>query len=103
MNAKKFGILILILTFSAVVFAEGYLDETFGTGGKVITDFYQRVNASSIALQSDGKMLVAGNNASGIPLLVRYNLDGSVDTTFGNNGIANAVTSTGLYLVRDTL
>jgi uncharacterized delta-60 repeat protein len=103
MDAKKLGILILILAFSGLVFAEGHLDETFGTGGKVITDFNQRIDAASIALQSDGKMVVAGNNASGIPILIRYNTDGSVDTTFGTNGIVTAIASIGAYLVRDTL
>jgi uncharacterized delta-60 repeat protein len=87
MDAKKLGILVLIVAFSAIVFAEGNLDQTFGTGGKVITDFYQRIDAASIALQSDGKMVVAGNNSNGYPVFVRYNMDGSADMTFGTNGV----------------
>ncbi|MGX7666375.1 T9SS type A sorting domain-containing protein [Flavobacterium pedocola] len=71
--------------------SDGSLDSTFGTDGKVIT----RVSGSgacygrSVAIQSDGKIVVAGNSAyvSHIDFaLVRYNSDGSLDTTFGSNG-----------------
>ena len=69
--------------------AIGDLDPTFGTGGKVTT-FVGSSNsfANAVAVQSDGKIVVAG-----IPLLVRYNSDGSLDTTFGTNGI---VTNSGI-------
>lgn len=45
----------------------------------------------SIVMQNDGKMVISGEGASvsGMPsdaLVARYNSDGSVDTTFGNNG-----------------
>ena len=72
----------------------GDLDTTFGTGGKVTTDFGGPAGASAVALQSDGKIVVAGN--AGAPgadpfrgldfALARYNADGSLDTTFGTNG-----------------
>ena len=61
------------------------LDPTFGTGGKVTT-FVGNSNsaANAVAVQSDGKIVVAG-----VPLLTCYNSDGTLDTTFGTNGIVN--------------
>lgn len=59
---------------------DGNLDTNFGTGG-IVTDIGGRNPASSLALQSDGKIVVAGNSA-----LARYNNDGSLDTSFGTGG-----------------
>jgi uncharacterized delta-60 repeat protein len=65
--------------------SDGSLDSSFGTGGKVTTDFSTVDYGRSVALQSDGKIVVAGftNNDFG---LVRYNSDGSLDTSFGTGG-----------------
>lgn len=66
----------------------GSLDTTFGTNGKVITDFGNDL-PQSIAIQSDGKILVAGINYSGSTVkfaLVRYTTNGSLDTTFDTDG-----------------
>jgi len=78
--------------------APGTLDASFGTGGVVVTDFeysgsstYLEINA--MAIQSDGKIVVAGyidnedNNTEDF-IVARYNVDGTVDTTFGTNGMA---------------
>ncbi len=68
----------------------GSLDTTFGNGGKVVTDFFGAGDdANSIAIQPDGKIIVAGSTF--IPpgftfALARYNTDGSLDTTFGVGG-----------------
>ena len=78
--------IVSALTISMVAQATiGDLDPTFGAGGKVTT-FVGNSNsdANAAAVQADGKIVVAG-----IPLLVRYNNDGSLDTTFGTNGIVN--------------
>jgi len=73
--------------------ANGTLDTTFGAGGKVRTDFPGLAAvASSVVIQPDGKIVVAGG---AFPLftflgdfkLVRYNPDGSLDSSFGNGGI----------------
>src|SRR5439155_652568 len=73
----------------------GDLDQTFGRGGKVTTDFNGTTDiAYAIALQPDGKMVVAGisyanNDYSGEDFaVVRYNPNGTRDTTFGVNGKA---------------
>ncbi|HYC48023.1 MAG TPA: hypothetical protein VED01_21325 [Burkholderiales bacterium] len=70
--------------------ANGSLDTTFDGDGKVITAIGADTDqAWSLALQSDGKILVAGasNNGSDFDFaLVRYNANGSLDTTFDGDG-----------------
>jgi uncharacterized delta-60 repeat protein len=78
--------------------SDGSLDTSFGTGGKVTTDFGtgSNSNAYGIALQSDGKIIVAGGaNLTGSDDfgLVRYNTDGSLDTSFGTGGKVRTVFS----------
>ena len=69
---------------------DGSLDTSFSGDGKVTTDFGGVVDALwSMTLQSDGKVVVVGqhfgNQASCLALL-RYNTDGSLDTSFSNDG-----------------
>ncbi len=68
--------------------ADGSLHASFGNGGKVTTDFGGAAFASALALQPDGKIVVAGSAGpgSGNFALVRYNADGSLDAGFGNGG-----------------
>jgi len=71
--------------------SNGQLDTTFGTGGKVTFDISARQDEfTSVALQSDGKIVVAGEGrAPGTPedwLVARFNSNGSFDPTFGNSG-----------------
>jgi uncharacterized delta-60 repeat protein len=70
--------------------ADGDLDTTFGTGGIVTTDLRGYNDwGSSIALQSDGKIVFGSKSSNGTDndfAVVRYNTDGSIDTTFGTNG-----------------
>ncbi len=76
--------------------SNGNLDTAFGAGGKVITDFFgtniSRQGASSLVIQPDGKIVVAGvvlpssgSNQADFGL-IRYNADGSPDATFGSGG-----------------
>ncbi|MDQ6623787.1 MAG: delta-60 repeat domain-containing protein [Verrucomicrobiota bacterium] len=69
----------------------GSLDATFGTGGKVTTNFFGGIDTANAALiQPDGKVLVAGSETNALGFLdfalARYNSDGSLDVTFGNGG-----------------
>lgn len=72
--------------------ATGVLDTTFGSGGIVTTSIGTLAGARAIIRQPDGKLLVGGQgNAFAGNLdsvLVRYNANGSLDTTFGSGGIA---------------
>lgn len=74
---------------------DGTLDNTFGSGGMVITDFSglsRRDLTRAVIIQSDGKIVIAGSveKSSGSNsfdfAIVRYNLDGTLDSTFGGSG-----------------
>ncbi len=82
---------------------DGTLDTTFGRGGKVRTDFPGLAAVpSSVVIQADGKIVVAGG---AFPLftflgnfeLVRYNPNGSLDRSFGNGGIVTTTFPEGSY------
>jgi uncharacterized delta-60 repeat protein len=82
---------------------DGTLDNTFGVGGKARTDFPGLAAVpSSVVIQSDGKIVVAGG---AFPLftflgnfeVVRYNPNGSLDTSFGNGGIVTTIFPQGSY------
>src|SRR5215467_730525 len=66
--------------------ADGSLDPSFGSGGKVTTDFSGRADfAHALAIQSDGKILLAGGtDAPGSAqnfALARYNPNGLLDNS----------------------
>lgn len=70
---------------------DGRLDTSFGTGGKVMTDFAGAAEtAYAIAVQADGKILVAGTTQSAASgqdfALVRYLPGGELDASFGTGG-----------------
>jgi uncharacterized delta-60 repeat protein len=74
--------------------SDGSLDISFGTGGIVTTDFGDNEYANAVVLQPDGRIILAGTSYHGmLPdqtsqfALVRYNSDGSLDTTFDGDGI----------------
>lgn len=67
--------------------ADGSLDPSFGTGGKITTDVMGYDGGYDLLLQTDGKILVAGGSGRGF-VLVRYLPEGGLDTAFGIGGIA---------------
>jgi len=82
---------------------DGTLDTTFGRGGKVRTDFPGLAAVpSSVVIQPDGKIVVAGG---AFPLftflgdfkVVRYNPNGSLDRSFGSGGIVTTTFPAGSY------
>jgi uncharacterized delta-60 repeat protein len=76
--------------------SDGSLDNSFGTGGKVITDAGDGGDTgNAIALQPNGKFVVAGFTGFGgflAPILntdfsvLKYNANGILDTSFGGGG-----------------
>lgn len=89
---KKILLTGLLLSSLHLFSQYGALDTTFGTGGKVITSINLGSDkAYSTALQADGKILVAGMTTNSLTgqdfVCIRYNTNGTLDTTFGVNGI----------------
>jgi uncharacterized delta-60 repeat protein len=81
---------------------DGTLDVSFGTAGKVVTDISSRDVAKSLAIQSDGKFLVAGESYNGTDsdfTVVRYNTNGSIDSSFGSAGVFSLGLGSREYLV----
>jgi uncharacterized delta-60 repeat protein len=74
----------------------GTLDNTFGTGGKVTTDFGTGSDfARAVALDADGKILLAGGATFDGRFrfaVMRYNSNGALDTTFGADGTGTVST-----------
>ena len=71
----------------------GTLDTSFGPGGTVITSVINLdLTGYSVAIQTDGKIVLGGgyfNTATSLNAsfsLARYNVNGSLDLTFGING-----------------
>ena len=79
----------------ARITADGVYDDSFGSGGQVTVRFPGNQGDAafphSLALQNNGKIVVAGttyaNNVSQQADVTRLNPDGSLDSTFGQNGL----------------
>jgi uncharacterized delta-60 repeat protein len=84
---------------------DGTLDQTFGSSGKVTTDFSNLGNdkVTSMTLQPDGKIVAAGvtdlRTSQDSFALARYNPDGSLDNSFG---LAGKVTTTFFFDLFDS-
>jgi uncharacterized delta-60 repeat protein len=88
---------IIALTISACSGANGSpaaaggLDAAFGNGGKISTDLGSPADhGNAVAVQSDGKIVVAGSTQDPVQgdnfAVVRYTSDGRLDTGFGDGG-----------------
>lgn len=93
---------------------DGSLDDDFGTHGNVFTDITSGDDeANAIVLLANGKIVAAGEANNSLSLAysymaaVKYNTDGTLDNSFGNNGFAkilfdnNYAQPTGLLLQSD--
>lgn len=76
--------------------SDGSVDPEFGVDGIVTTEISGGyvLEAKAIALQDDGKILLAGGGVAGFAV-VRYLDDGSVDMDFGVDGLATCAFSQG--------
>lgn len=85
--------------------ANGSIDSTFGSNGRVTIEVISGSNgqAYDVALQPDGKLLIVGQVSAlrATVGVVRLLTNGSLDPTFGNNGIVTTVfvtpSSSGCY------
>ena len=93
MRCWAFASFLVLVCSTQFVFAiEGSLDPSFGAAGKVSTDFQgpSDDDGDGVAVQSDGKMIVAATTNDTLDRdfsVVRYNTNGSRDTSFGINGV----------------
>jgi uncharacterized delta-60 repeat protein len=84
--------LVAFSSASAFSASSGF-DRTFGTGGKLLTPIGIKAVVQAIAVQPDGKIVAVGRNSppdeftSTDFIMARYNIDGSLDPTFGTGGI----------------
>jgi uncharacterized delta-60 repeat protein len=84
---------------------DGAPDPTFGAGGKVFTDFAGFTDTIyAIAVQDDGKIVVAGTSivagSSFDFAAARYLPDGTLDNSFGGDGKVTTALSTDIDIAR---
>jgi uncharacterized delta-60 repeat protein len=77
---------------------DGSLDETFGSGGRVLYDHgaSETIDQGGLVIEPDGTIVVAGHRSivetgeTGLPtygLLARFTADGLIDSSFGQQGV----------------
>lgn len=92
-SAAFLAVVLLATLAGSALAAPGDLDPSFGNAGLVTTDFGGRGDFGlAVALQSDGKIVAAGNSSSTAGAfslsfaVARYNPNGTLDPTFGSGG-----------------
>ncbi len=81
--------LLLLLTYS--LSAQGTLDPAFDEDGLVLTNLGADDYVRKVLVRDDGRVVAIVESGAGSQndlVLVQYNTDGSLDASFGNNGIA---------------
>jgi len=75
----------------------GIIDSSFGVDGIVTTVINSQSGIQDLIVQSDGKIIAAGYSSdvsNSYLTLVRYNTDGTLDTTFNGTGIVTTLVGT---------
>ena len=89
---KKIVMIVCVVFFCIGISAnDGALDPTFGISGRVIATFGS--TGQTVVFQPDGKIVAAGGfivpgNFDNFGL-VRYNVDGSPDNSFGTSWVGD--------------
>ena len=80
---------------------DGSPDNTFGTNGKQLNQLQSSASfAYSVAIQKDTQIVAAGRviiNGQNNFALIRYTKNGSLDTTFSNDGMQSSVVGSDAY------
>jgi uncharacterized delta-60 repeat protein len=106
--AAAAGMALVVVGISAA--ASGDLDPSFGGDGIVTVDVGRDVNGEAVVVQADGKVVIAGwclcQGSLSTFVLARVNPDGSLDATFGGDGIvttsiADSAAATALVVQED--
>ncbi|MGB5846995.1 MAG: hypothetical protein WBH40_00830 [Ignavibacteriaceae bacterium] len=74
--------------------SNGALDPTFGNGGIIVTEINGRRGKMDMAMQNDGKIILVGPSeveSSHHFTVLRFNKNGSLDKSFGNNGVTKTI------------
>jgi uncharacterized delta-60 repeat protein len=80
------AVLTVLLPLGMGVQGPGALDTSFNGDGKMLTGGVHSFDqATAIAIQSDGKLVVAGSASQNVAVL-RFLPNGTLDDTFSNNG-----------------
>src|SRR4030095_17272424 len=79
--------------------SDGSLDTSFNHYGKLTTVIGSQANALCVAIKPDERILAAGVSINEVGqyffVLVMYNPDGTIDSSFGTDGIATTVVESG--------
>jgi uncharacterized delta-60 repeat protein len=76
-----------VLNVTAAPVKPGSLNSNFGAGGVAQNTVQAKFTAVDSVLDSRNRIVVVGTQAGSGFVLVRFNTDGSIDSTFGVNGI----------------
>lgn len=90
--------ILLPLCLSAGLAQAGTLDTAFGSGGGAGTSVGYYDSPQRVFILPDGKILIAGQSSYAAfhifapgPMATRFNPEGTLDTTYGNNGVYNPI------------
>lgn len=91
MKKIKFLIVFFLCLYQENLKAQiGSMDYSFGNNGVVFSTFNNAINiGKGIVQQADGK-LVVGCQTGNVTMLVRYKQNGTIDSTYGVNGVFNS-------------
>jgi uncharacterized delta-60 repeat protein len=90
---RIFTLLIVLLSAGSIYAASpGALDFSFGNAGRITNAISVSASGADIIVQPDGKILVSGTVNLGVAgnsfYVARYNVNNTLDTTFGTTGVA---------------
>ncbi len=81
--------IVIVIASSALAFGQaGTLDSTYGTGG--IATVFSAASGNLLngaAIQADDKVVMVGSNPNDV--IVRLNTNGTLDSSFGTNGVVS--------------
>lgn len=80
-------LLLIYISFGTLYAQNGTLDLAFGNNGLVTTTTGEDQEVFYSIIEVDNNKVLAAGGANYIATLIRYNQDGSIDTSFGTNGI----------------
>jgi uncharacterized delta-60 repeat protein len=91
MRNNYFVFFFLLLAGVTNAQTEGEFDDSFNGNGWVIENLHPTETACDVVVQPDGKVIMAGSGGGNEnhPFLIRYNINGSRDNSFGTNGLVN--------------